>query len=219
MQFDLPGVEVSSIDLTVEKNVLTVHAQRQRSSDDGTELLVAERPHGTFSRQLFLGETLDTDRIDAAYANGVLTLRVPVAERAKPRRVTIASGDGCRRSRSRPGPRSRSGPGSEPACTRSTTSTRLGSPSGRWRRSSMCSPRSSGASTPNGSCNRHGPTAANAATAGLTSIRCNGWRRWPTTGMTLVGIRRIFELELELEEVRAQLARAKARLRRREDHA
>ena len=93
VQFDLPGVEVSSIDLTVEKNVLTVHAQRQRSSDDGTELLVAERPHGTFSRQLFLGETLDTDRIDAAYANGVLTLKVPVAERAKPRRVTIASGE------------------------------------------------------------------------------------------------------------------------------
>ena len=89
VQFDLPGVEVSSIDLTVEKNVLTVHAQRQRSSDDRTELLVAERPHGTFSRQLFLGETLDTDRIDAAYANGVLTLRVPVAERAKPRRVEV----------------------------------------------------------------------------------------------------------------------------------
>jgi len=96
VQFDLPGVEVSSIDLTVEKNVLTVHAQRQRSSDDGTELLVAERPHGTFSRQLFLGETLDTDRIDAAYANGVLTLRVPVAERAKPRRLTIAAGDDSR---------------------------------------------------------------------------------------------------------------------------
>ena len=96
VQFDLPGVEVSSIDLTVEKNVLTVHAQRQRSSDDGTELLVAERPHGTFSRQLFLGETLDTDRIDAAYANGVLTLKVPVAERAKPRRVTIASGEDSR---------------------------------------------------------------------------------------------------------------------------
>ena len=93
VQFDLPGVEMSSIDLTVEKNVLTVHAQRQRSADDATELLVAERPHGTFSRQLFLGETLDIDRIDAAYANGVLTLKVPVAERAKPRRVTITSGE------------------------------------------------------------------------------------------------------------------------------
>ena len=98
VQFDLPGVEVSSIDLTVEKNVLTVHAQRQRSTDDGTELLVAERPHGTFSRQLFLGETLDTDRIDAAYANGVLTLRLPVAERAKPRRVSITAGDDAQKS-------------------------------------------------------------------------------------------------------------------------
>src|SRR3954466_15741429 len=89
VQFDLPGVDVSSIDLTVEKNVLTVHADRTRSVGDDTELLIAERPHGTFSRQLFLGETLDTDRIDASYANGVLTLRLPVAERAKPRRVPI----------------------------------------------------------------------------------------------------------------------------------
>jgi HSP20 family protein len=96
VHFDLPGVDASSIDLTVEKNVLTVHAQRQRSADDSTELLVAERPHGTFSRQLFLGETIDSDRIDAHYANGVLTLRVPVAERAKPRRVAISSDDGAR---------------------------------------------------------------------------------------------------------------------------
>jgi HSP20 family protein len=97
VQFDLPGVDVSSIDLTVEKNVLTVHADRSRSVGDDTELLIAERPHGTFSRQLFLGETLDTDRIDASYANGVLTLRLPVAERAKPRRVEISSGDDTQR--------------------------------------------------------------------------------------------------------------------------
>jgi HSP20 family protein len=88
VQFDLPGVDAGSIDLTVEKNVLTVHAQRAREGGD-VELLVAERPHGTFSRQLFLGETLDTDRIDAQYRDGVLTLRVPVAEKAKPRRVQI----------------------------------------------------------------------------------------------------------------------------------
>ena len=93
VHFDLPGVEASSIDLTVEKNVLTVHAERTRPSTEGTELLIAERPQGNFSRQLFLGETLDTDRIAASYANGVLTLRVPVAERAKPRRVEISSGD------------------------------------------------------------------------------------------------------------------------------
>ncbi|MEY2433163.1 MAG: hypothetical protein QOC92_2888 [Acidimicrobiaceae bacterium] len=89
VEFDLPGVDPASIDLTVEKNVLTVHAQRQRSDIEGVEMLVGERPQGTFSRQLFLGETLDTDRIDADYADGVLTLRLPVAERAKPRRVPI----------------------------------------------------------------------------------------------------------------------------------
>jgi len=91
VQFDLPGVDASSIELMVEKNVLTVHADRQRSAGDGTEMLVAERPHGTFSRQLFLGETLDTERIDANYANGVLTLRVPIAERAKPRRLAVTT--------------------------------------------------------------------------------------------------------------------------------
>ena len=94
VQFDVPGVDASSIDLTVEKNVLTVHAERKRSQGDDVELLVAERPQGTFSRQLFLGETLDTDRLEAQYADGVLTLRVPVAEKAKPRRVPIGTADG-----------------------------------------------------------------------------------------------------------------------------
>ena len=93
VEFDLPGVDRDSIDLTVEKNVLTVHAERRRPSDDGVEMLVGERPRGTFSRQLFLGESLDTDRIDAHYADGVLVLRIPVAERAKPRRVLINAGD------------------------------------------------------------------------------------------------------------------------------
>ena len=90
VQFDLPGVDAQSIDLTVEENVLTVHAERRRSEAEGVEMLVAERPHGTISRQLFLGETLDTDHIEARYADGVLTLRVPIAERAKPRRVPVA---------------------------------------------------------------------------------------------------------------------------------
>ena len=89
VEFDLPGVDSGSIDLVVEKNVLTVHAQRHRAALDGVELLVGERPQGTFSRQLFLGEGLDTERIDASYADGVLTLRLPVAEKAKPRRVPI----------------------------------------------------------------------------------------------------------------------------------
>ena len=93
VQFDLPGVEPESIDLTVERNVLTVHAERVRSDGDGVEMVIAERPQGTFSRQLFLGDTLDADKIDADYATGVLTLRIPVAERAKPRRLTVNNGE------------------------------------------------------------------------------------------------------------------------------
>ena len=95
VQFDLPGVKADSIDLTVEKNVLTVHATRSRPTAEGVEMLVAERPQGTFSRQLFLGDTLDTEHIAAEYADGVLTLRIPVAESAKPRKVSInATGNG-----------------------------------------------------------------------------------------------------------------------------
>ena len=93
VQFDLPGVDPDSIDLTVEKNVLTVHAERRRWDAEQVEMLLAERPQGTFSRQLFLGETLDSDRIDADYSNGVLTLRIPVAEQAKPRKVKLATGN------------------------------------------------------------------------------------------------------------------------------
>jgi HSP20 family protein len=89
--FDLPGVDPDSIDCTVERNVLTVRAQRRRPTGEGVELVAAERPMGTFSRQLFLGDTLDTDHLEAAYDNGVLTLRIPVAERAKPRRVAVSS--------------------------------------------------------------------------------------------------------------------------------
>jgi HSP20 family protein len=92
VELDLPGVQPDSIDLTVEKNVLSVHAERRRDDSEGTELLVGERPHGTFSRQLFLGESLDTDAIKADYVDGVLTLRLPVAEKAKPRRVEITTG-------------------------------------------------------------------------------------------------------------------------------
>lgn len=91
VEFDLPGVKPDSIDLTVEKNVLTVHAERARTAKEGVELLVAERPQGTFSRQLFLAETLDTERIEANYADGVLNLRIPVAESAKPRKVAIGT--------------------------------------------------------------------------------------------------------------------------------
>ena len=94
VMFDLPGVDPNSINLTVERNVLTVHAERGRPEENGVELLIGERPQGTFSRQLFLAETLDTERIAAEYTDGVLTLRVPVREQAKPRRVDISVGRG-----------------------------------------------------------------------------------------------------------------------------
>ena len=92
VHFDLPGVSTSSIDLTVERNVLTVHATRERTTSENEEMLIGERPQGTFSRQLFLGESLDTDSISATYTDGVLTLEIPIAERAKPRRVEIQGG-------------------------------------------------------------------------------------------------------------------------------
>ncbi len=91
VHFDLPGVDPASVDLEVEKNVLTVKAERSWEPKEGDEVVVSERPRGTFTRQLFLGETLDTDRIDASYDHGVLTVRIPVAEAAKPRKVSIGS--------------------------------------------------------------------------------------------------------------------------------
>ncbi|MFF7726937.1 Hsp20/alpha crystallin family protein [Streptomyces sp. NPDC008001] len=92
VEMDLPGVDPGSIDLDVERNVLTVRAERKPSAGEDTEVLISERPVGNFSRQLFLGETLDTERIDAAYEAGVLRMRIPVAEEAKPRKITISGG-------------------------------------------------------------------------------------------------------------------------------
>ena len=96
VEFDLPGVDPGSVDLDVERNVLTVKAERPALSDDH-ELIAAERPRGVFSRQLFLGETLDTERVQASYDAGVLTLRIPIAEKAKPRKIEIASSGNGRR--------------------------------------------------------------------------------------------------------------------------
>jgi len=93
--FDLPGVEPDAIELQVERNVLTVKAERRPvHTGENFEMQINERPLGVFSRQLFLGETLDAEHIDAACHNGVLTLRIPVAEKAKPRKIEItATGD------------------------------------------------------------------------------------------------------------------------------
>ncbi|HEY0812629.1 MAG TPA: Hsp20/alpha crystallin family protein [Pseudonocardia sp.] len=95
--FDLPGVLPDAIELDVERNVLTVKAERRPFvHGEQVEMQVAERPLGVFSRQLFLGDTLDTDNIEAAYEAGVLTLRIPIAEKAKPRKITIANTDSGR---------------------------------------------------------------------------------------------------------------------------
>jgi HSP20 family protein len=96
VHFDLPGVDHSSIDLTVEKNVLAVTAERRWEAGDDVQIVASERPQGTFNRQLFLGEGLDAERVDASYENGVLTVTIPVAEQAKPRKVEVTAGSGAR---------------------------------------------------------------------------------------------------------------------------
>lgn len=93
VRFDLPGVDSESIDLTVEQNVLTVRAERPELAANGAEVIVAERPSGTFTRQVFLGETLDTQNLSADYSAGVLTLTIPVREAAKPRKIEVSSRD------------------------------------------------------------------------------------------------------------------------------
>ncbi len=90
VEFDLPGVDPDSVDLDVERNVVTVKAERPSRASDA-ELIAAERPRGVFSRQLILGDNLDTEHIAASYDAGVLSLQIPVAEQAKPRKIAIAS--------------------------------------------------------------------------------------------------------------------------------
>ncbi|MEV0411697.1 Hsp20/alpha crystallin family protein [Streptomyces sp. NPDC050448] len=98
VELDLPGMDPGSIDLAVEQNVLTIRAERRTTaSGDDSDVLITERPSGTFSRQLFLGETLDTERIEASYEGGVLRLSIPVAEKAKPRKIEIRAADGSRK--------------------------------------------------------------------------------------------------------------------------
>ncbi len=92
IQLDLPGVDPGTIDVTSERNVLSIRAERQLQRQEGDEVLVAERPQGAFSRQLSLGENLDTEALQASYDQGVLTLRVPVAQQAKPRRIEVSAG-------------------------------------------------------------------------------------------------------------------------------
>jgi len=96
VQFDLPGVDMYSVDLDVPRNVLTVRAERRQSTGEDAEMIAAERPRGVLRRQLILGDTPDTDRVQASYSAGVLTLRIPVAEKANPGKITNAVPDADR---------------------------------------------------------------------------------------------------------------------------
>jgi HSP20 family protein len=93
VHLDLPGVAPESIDVDVEHDLLTVKAERSATYDEQADVHVAERPRGVFSRQLLLGDSLDADKVTAHYDAGVLTLRIPVAEQAKPRKIAISAGD------------------------------------------------------------------------------------------------------------------------------
>ena len=94
IHLDLPGVDPDAIELTVEQNVLTIKAERRFEPEEGDEPVISERPQGTFTRQLLLGDSLDTDSLEADYDQGVLTLRIPVAQAAKPRRVQVTKSGG-----------------------------------------------------------------------------------------------------------------------------
>ena len=93
VHLDLPGVEPKTIDVAVENQILTVGAERRFEPHEGDEFLVTERPQGRFSRQLRLGSTIDTENIAASYDDGVLTLTLPVSERAKPRQIQVGRGN------------------------------------------------------------------------------------------------------------------------------
>lgn len=96
VDLDLPGVDEDSIDVTVERDMLQISARRTARHTEGDQVLVAERPQGSVTRQLFLGQGLDTDRIEATYDDGVLTVVIPVAEQAKPRQIKIGGGSGAK---------------------------------------------------------------------------------------------------------------------------
>ena len=93
LHLDMPGLDPDSIDMTVEKDTLTVSAERNWEPAEGHQVLLEERPTGTFTRRFFLGDGLDTDAIEAGYDQGVLTVRIPVREAARPKKITVGSAD------------------------------------------------------------------------------------------------------------------------------
>ncbi|WP_142121370.1 Hsp20/alpha crystallin family protein [Rarobacter faecitabidus] len=96
VEFDLPGIDPDKLDIDVERNVLTVRAERLSHIPDAANAVATERSWGVFSRQLVLGDALDTDKVDADYTAGVLRLQIPIAERAKPRKINVGSHDAIR---------------------------------------------------------------------------------------------------------------------------
>lgn len=93
VELDLPGIDPGKIELDVERNVLTVRAERLSGMPDAANAVAAERAWGVFSRQLVLGDALDTEKVDADYTAGVLRLRIPIAEKAKPRKINVTTRD------------------------------------------------------------------------------------------------------------------------------
>src|SRR5947208_12016314 len=94
VEVDVPGTDPNSLDITVERNMLTVSGDAQASHQDADEVLVCERPHARFRRQIYLGEGLDSENIQASYDNGVLTIRISVAEQEKPRKIEVTASQG-----------------------------------------------------------------------------------------------------------------------------
>jgi HSP20 family protein len=95
LRLDLPGIDAESMDITAENNTLTVRAERRNDAPEGAQYVLAERPSGTYSRQIVLGDGLDVEAIAAEYRDGVLTITIPVAEQAKPRRIQIGRASGA----------------------------------------------------------------------------------------------------------------------------
>jgi len=92
--FDLPGIDPGTVDLTVERNILTVKAERRWQLEEGLQFFLRERPQGTFTRQIVLSDAVDLDKVEARYENGVLFVTAPVAETAKPHKIAIKAGNG-----------------------------------------------------------------------------------------------------------------------------
>ena len=95
LQADLPGVDPGSIDLDLDGNLLTIRAERTPTSHDGAKWIAQERRGGSYHRQFTLGDGIDTEAISAAYEHGVLSLIIPISERAKPRKIRVESADGA----------------------------------------------------------------------------------------------------------------------------